>query len=131
MPTFSTRSESQLRSCDPRLQAVFREVIEHRDCTVIVGHRGREDQEAAFETGHSQKHWPDGAHNATPSRAADVAPYPIDWKDRERFALFAGFVLGIATSMGVSLRWGGDWSGDGRTSDEKLSDLVHFELKET
>ena len=30
-----------------------------------------------------------------PSRAVDVVPYPIDWDDRERFHLFAGFVIAL------------------------------------
>lgn len=28
----------------------------------------------------------------------------------------------------VGLRWGGDWDGDGQTTDERFVDLPHFEL---
>ena len=67
-------------------------------------------------------------HNSDPSRAVDVAPYPIDWNDTERFGRFAGFVLGMAAAMGIPLRWGGDWDRDNDTHDQKFNDLVHFEL---
>ena len=53
----------------------------------------------------------------------------IDWDDRERFTLFAGFVLGIAKSMGINLRWGGDWDQDWTVKDNKFDDFPHFELK--
>jgi peptidoglycan LD-endopeptidase CwlK len=30
--------------------------------------------------------------------------------------------------MGIEIRWGGDWDGDGDLSDHKFNDLPHFEL---
>lgn len=63
-----------------------------------------------------------------PCLAVDVVPYPVDWDDRERFAYFAGIVKGIAFSMGLEIRWGGDWDQDGKTLDEIFSDMPHFEL---
>ena len=60
--------------------------------------------------------------------ACDVVPYPIDWNDRERFHLFAGFVLGIANQMGIELRWGGDWNRNWEVDDNKFDDFPHFEL---
>ena len=67
-------------------------------------------------------------HNASPSRAADVVPYPVDWDDRERFHLFAGFVLGIAQSMEINIRWGGDWNKNFDVDDNQFDDFPHFEL---
>ena len=61
----------------------------------------------------------------------DVVAYPIDWNDRERQTLFAGYVLGLAKSMGITLRWGGDWDRDTDVQDNKFDDLMHFELVET
>lgn len=132
MPKFSDLSARKLATCDDRLQRVFNAVIKTWDCTVLVGHRDQEEQDEAFRAGLSGKQWPDGMHNSYPSKAADVAPYPIDWKDTEAFILFAGFVLGTAAAMGIALRWGGDWNRDGRTKDDiarkALRDLVHFEV---
>lgn len=118
-----------LATCDPRLRLVFNEVIRHFDCRVLEGHRGEAAQHADFVAGRSKLDWPNGKHNSLPSRAVDVAPYPVNWEDTARFHYFAGFVLGIATILGVPLRWGGDWNGDNQVKDNKFDDLVHFELK--
>lgn len=135
MPTFSESSQKKLIECHPDLQLIFNAVIEYMDCIVLVGHRNREDQERAVAEGKSQLHFPLSAHNKTPSNAIDVAPYPIDWKDTDKFYFFGGFVLGTASrlkSQGkitTSIIWGGDWNGDGDLHNQKLFDLVHFEIK--
>ena len=81
-----------------------------------------------FEDGKTRLKFPYGRHNANPSRAVDVVPYPIDWDDRERFHLFAGFVLGIAQSMEINIRWGGDWNKNFEVDDNNFDDFPHFEL---
>jgi peptidoglycan LD-endopeptidase CwlK len=121
-------SAAKLATCDPRLQAVVRDVAAHFPCVVLEGHRGQAAQDTAFAAGNTKLKWPLGKHNATPGRAVDLAPSPLDWQDRERFSLFAGFVLGTAAARGIALRWGGDWNGDFRVADNKFDDLVHFEL---
>ena len=128
MPYFGRRSKKQLSTCDKKLQDVFNEVIKHVDCSVLEGHRGEVRQNELYEEGKTKVYFPNGRHNANPSRAVDVVPYPIDWDDRERFHLFAGFVLGIAKSIGMTLRWGGDWDRDWTVMDNKFDDFPHFEL---
>ncbi len=128
MPRYSKRSATKLAECDERIQKVFNTVIETVDNTILVGHRNESDQEEMYDQGKSQVQWPDSKHNSSPSKAVDVAPYPIDWEDRERFTLFAGYVLGVAENMGIKLRWGGDWDRDFKTADNSFDDLVHFEL---
>ena len=130
MPRFGRRSKNALHSCDERLIKVFDEVIKTVDCSVLEGHRGQSKQDKYYEEGKSKVKYPSGRHNKLPSMAVDVAPYPIDWNDRERFHLFAGFVLGIAKSMGINLRWGGDWNQNWFVDDNKFDDFPHFELKE-
>ena len=130
MPKFGKRSKSRLETCDQKLQDVFNEVIKHVDCSILEGHRSGERQDQLFEEGKTKVKFPNGRHNANPSRAVDVAPYPINWDDRERFHLFAGFVLGIAKSMGVNLRWGGDWNMNFEVDDNQFDDFPHFEIKE-
>ena len=129
MPRFGTKSRGRLSSCHPDLQKVFNQVIKEIDCSILCGQRGEKEQNKAFDEGRSKVRFPDGRHNANPSNAVDVAPYPIDWEDRERFNLFAGYVLGIADSMGIRLRWGGDWDRDWTVKDNKFDDLPHFEIK--
>ena len=130
MPRFGTRSKQRLATCDERLQKVFNEVIKHIDCSVLEGHRGQERQDKLYEEGKTKLKFPNGRHNMAPSNAVDVTPYPVDWKDRERQTLFAGFVLGIAQSMGITLRWGGDWDMDFRVMDNRFDDFPHFEIRE-
>lgn len=128
MPRFGKRSRSNLATCDERLQKVFNEVIKHVDCSVIEGQRSKERQNKLYEEGKTKVRYPNGRHNAEPSNAADVCPYPIDWDDRERFHLFAGYVLGVARGMGITLRWGGDWNMNFEVDDNKFDDFPHFEL---
>ena len=128
MYRFSASSKRHLASCDERLQRVFNKVIQHYDCTIICGHRGKAAQILAFEGGKSQVQWPNSKHNSLPSRAVDVMPFPLDWFDYQRAAHFAGYVLGIAEGMGIKLRWGGDWDRDGEMTDHQFIDYPHFEL---
>ena len=107
MPKFGKKSIERLSTCDQRLQKVFNEVIKYVDCSVLEGHRDERTQDRYFQEGKTKVRYPMGRHNTKPSRAVDVVPYPIDWKDRERFHLFSGFVLGLARGMGITLRWGG------------------------
>ena len=128
MPKFGKRSKERLETCDNRLQLVFNEVIRYVDCSILEGHRSGERQNKLFEEGKTKVKYPNGRHNANPSRAVDVAPYPIDWDDRERFHLFAGFVIGVAQNMGINLRWGGDWIRNFEVDDNNFDDFPHFEL---
>ena len=129
MPRFGKRSIGRLKTCDQKLQELFYEVVKHFDCSIIEGNRGEERQNKAFADGKSKVKYPNGKHNQNPSIAVDVAPYPIDWSDRDRFHYFGGFVLGVAKEMGMNIRWGGDWNQDTHTKDNKFDDLVHFEIK--
>jgi peptidoglycan L-alanyl-D-glutamate endopeptidase CwlK len=96
-----------LKTASLPLQDLFNTVILHRDCSVLCGHRGKEQQQAAFHDGKSEVEWPLSQHNNMPSRAVDVVPYPVDWYDINAFYEFGGFVLGIATAMNIKVRWGG------------------------
>ena len=128
MPSFGDRSSGALETVDPRLVRVLDEAIKHFDFTVLEGHRGEREQNVAYDAGKSQRLWPTGSHNSMPSKAVDVAPYPIDWKDAQAFVYLAGFVVGIGAMMGVRIRWGGDWDSDRQTDDENFRDLGHLEL---
>ena len=130
MASFSDRSQANLATCDERLQEVFDQVVQHFDCTILEGHRGEDRQNQMISEGKSQLDWPNSNHNTSPSSAVDVAPYPIDWSNRDRFTYFAGYVMGTAQSLGYPLRWGGDWDADTETNDIRFDDLVHFEIVE-
>ena len=129
MPKFGKRSKRRLATCDERLQKVFNEVIKHVDCSILEGHREKERQNQLYDEGKTKVLYPDGRHNDYPSNAVDVVPYPVNWEDRERMTLFAGFVIGVANQMGINLRWGGDWDQDFEVQDNKFDDFPHFEIK--
>jgi len=128
MNTFSKTSLSRLETCHPLLQTLFCEILKTDDCTIICGNRGEKEQNEAYSAGKSGVQFPCSRHNAYPSLAVDVAPYPIDWADTGRFYMFAGKVKMIASQMIIGIRYGGDWDGDSFTKDQKFNDLVHFEL---
>ena len=132
MPTFSSRSLSRLETCHPDLVRLFHSVIEHVDCTVLEGVRSDERQAELFRQGKSKL---DGVTKKSKhqvkadgySHAVDVCPWPIDWSDRERFIHFAGIVLGHAQALGIQIRLGADWNGDGKFT-ESFFDAPHTEL---
>ena len=126
---FGSKSSRNLSTVHGKLQDIFFEVIKEYDCSILCGLRTQEDQDEAFHTGRSTKQWPDSKHNQSPSIAVDVAPYPIDWDDGKRFYHFAGYVKAVADSMGIRIRWGGDWDDDNDLNDQQFFDLVHFELE--
>lgn len=136
MPQFGKSSLSQLASCHPKLQKVLNEAIKYVDFTIVEGWRGKAAQNAAFDRGASQKRWPNGNHNNMKdgqpySRAADIAPYPIDWKEGEkphlRFAFMMGAVYVCARDLGIRVRFGMDWNQN-FIVDESFVDLPHVEL---
>lgn len=129
MPQFGKTSLEKLSTCHADLQKLFNEVIKHYDCTILEGHRSDADQLKAFNAGKS-KIKSGGKHNHSPSLAIDVAPSPLDWNDKNKFYHFSGFVLGIAKSLGIAIRWGGDWNENNNLKDQTFFDLPHFELTE-
>jgi len=132
MPNFSDKSKATLSTADSKLQTLFNEVIKYYDCTIICGHRGQAEQDAVFASGKSKLKYPKSKHNTNPARAVDVAPSytgkGIPWEDREKFILFAGFVLGVASQMGIDIVWGGDWDSDKEMKEHSFWDAPHFEL---
>jgi peptidoglycan LD-endopeptidase CwlK len=146
MPAFGTKSNTRLYTCSEGIIAVFNEVIKHVDCSVLEGARSDERQIKLYNTidpvTGERPTTLDGVtkrskHQVTPddsrSHAIDVIPFPMTvngiliWRDDFRFTLFAGEVLATGWSLGVPLRWGGDWDGDGSRADQTFHDLPHFE----
>jgi peptidoglycan L-alanyl-D-glutamate endopeptidase CwlK len=154
---FGARSLERLSTCHADLQRVMQAAIEDApiDFGIACGHRNQAEQDRAVADGFSKLPWPRGPHNALPSRAVDILP-AIDgqnawgWLAAQRqagrpeaeiearlyreFRTLRDHIWGHAGRLGVGLRWGGDWDGDGRSrqdgdGDEKFVDLPHFELR--
>ena len=124
MPRFGKKSLAELRGLDSGLVNVLNQAIKHFDFSVIEGMRSLETQTQYVADGVSKtlksKH--------LEGKAVDIAPYPIDYDDTERFVYLGGFILGVASQLGVKLRWGLDWDMDTYTKDTNFRDLGHFEL---
>ena len=135
MPKFGSRSRGKLETCDDRIQRVMNRAIEAFDFTIVWGHRGEAAQNEAFDKGNSKLKFPDSKHNGLPSKAIDVAPWvegQIPWNKVEYFYILAGHIMQAAKEECVTLRWGGDWGGDGTIvkydDSEVLNDVGHFEI---
>jgi len=142
MPSFGRASRERLDDVDPRLVQICEEVIKVRDFTIVSGFRGKDEQNAIFESGASKKQWPNSKHNknaagglSPPGCAVDVAPWfaeepHIRWDDANEFVFVAGRVMQTADELGVALRWGGNWdSDDDVIDDQTFQDLGHFEIR--
>jgi peptidoglycan L-alanyl-D-glutamate endopeptidase CwlK len=132
MPRFGKRSRERLKGVDSKLVNVLNEVVKYFDITIIEGLRSQKRQNELVAQGKSKTKF--GKH--VQGKAVDIAPYPIDWDSRDDFHYLGGFVLGVASKMGIDIRWGGDWSDSSlsknarTTKDNNFDDLVHFEIKE-
>jgi len=129
MAQFSQRSKDKLATCHNDLQTLFNEVISRDvwDCTVLSGHRDKEEQDTLYEQGRSQLKFPHSKHNTYPSTAVDVAPYFADkphirWNDLEAFEAFGHYVKNVAKELDIKIEWGGDWY--------TFVDMPHFQLKD-
>lgn len=123
-------SEEKLITCDFRIQRLFNMVDGEIPLIIICGHRGEIPQNKAFKEKRSKLQFPKGEHNGFPSLAIDVAPLPLDWNDNRPFYYLGGYVKALAKSIGIPIRWGGDWDGDHNFKDQTFNDLVHYELLE-
>tara|TARA_R100000329_G_C7595457_1_gene211166 strand:- start:841 stop:1218 length:378 start_codon:yes stop_codon:yes gene_type:complete len=125
MYRFGKRSRERLKGVDAKLVNILNELIKMMDITVIEGLRSAERQEELLAKGATKVKY----SKHMEGKAVDIAPYPIDWEDRDRFYYMGGMVRGIAKQLGIDVRFGGDWDSDGETKDNNFDDLVHIELK--
>lgn len=136
--SFGTSSSKKLNSSHHRLNQLARRVLSYgvMDFSVIEGHRTLNRQLMLFNNGYSRIDGviKKGKHNYSPSLAIDVLPFPqtvneVDvWSDKQRFCVLAGLFYAAAAELGLSIRWGGDWDGDGNNADSSLHDMPHIEL---
>ena len=129
MPKFGRKSQEKLSTCHPDIMRICNELIKTMDVTVLQGVRYIEEQEELVRQGKSKtlnsRHLPDSSGL---SRAVDLAPYPIDWNNRDRFIYMQGMIVGIASQLGIGIRSGIDWDVDGEIKDHNFFAGPHFEL---
>ena len=133
MPKLGKRSLSRLKGVDPRLQTLCHAVVKDLDITIIEGLRSLETQKKYVKEGKSKTL----KSKQLKGRAIDVSPYPVDWDNDARFYFMCGMFKAYALAMGIKVRLGLDWDGDGKfgtrgkyTGKETFKDLVHIELND-
>lgn len=124
----SPASQAKLNAVRGDLKNVFNEAAKTLpfDVTIIEGYRTKERQQELFNK---------GATKVLTSRhmsgnALDIAPYPVDWNDTERFVVLAHHMFAAAKKLGVTIRWGGNWSriDELQKPPSSFVDMPHFEL---
>ncbi len=136
MPGLSAYSLERLETCDPRLVECVRIVADIYEVRVLEGKRTWKRQAELFMEGRTKVKAGESNHNPPTegdvdwlSHAVDVVPYPIDWADAKRFVYLAGLMAATASSLGFTLRWGGNWDMDMVIiDDQNFDDLPHYEI---
>ncbi len=160
MNKWGANSLAQRATSEPRLNKIGDVVLQIKNHSVVKGHRDQQEQHAAFTSvpQRSKLDWPDGNHNALPSKAQDVRTYPAppvveydktpdkmsepelqvevkrlrliekDQPLREEQLYLLGLYKGVAVMMDIPLRTGCDWSRDGNVFDNNFDDFFHAEL---
>lgn len=116
----STLSQAKLNTCHSDLILLINEVAKTEKCAVICGHRGKAEQEKAYNSGTSRAKWGQSKHNQMPSLAVDVVPLPLDWDNIESFEKLGNIIMEKAKELKINIKWGRDFT--------KLKDYPHFEL---
>jgi len=136
----NTLSKQRLQTCDCRLQELVYEIIKHRDCCVLAGYLGRSEYHYATKELTDAPQFPNSPHNIKKkgkfcSRAVHILPRDkkrtitagsID--DRNKIYIFAGFVLGVASQLGINVMWEGELKNHDFLINHR--DLAHYELAE-
>lgn len=146
MYRYSEISKKRLETTHPLLYELFTRAIKYVDLTILCGYRPPEKQFEYFKRGREEVDggwkiidrgkvitYKDGykkksRHNYNPSKAVDVAPYPISYnsKDLYRFKEAAEIIkrewekMKEEKPIKYELKWGGDY--------KKFKDYVHWEL---
>lgn len=122
------RSLDRLKGVNPSLVAVFKRACETMpfDVTVLEGLRSYERQQELLKKGATKV----SVSRHMSGNALDIAPYPIDWNDLERFRILAKHMFSAAQELGITIRWGATWLSHYEEPIKwaKFLDAPHFEL---
>ncbi len=135
------KNENLLNQCVPDLKMLFKSVEKQfAEVEILPSTIRTIEQQTEFVKNGTSKTI-NSKHLITPehplSRAVDAsfAPmkWPVEgtadyWKNWARLYYFAGVVMAEANTLGVMIRFGGDWNGNFNLKDENFFDGVHFEI---
>lgn len=126
--SFSVKSWNKLNMSEvhPDIKRLMVEAIKDSplDFTILETVREMRRQKELLKLGTTKtlksRHIPE-CNKSGLCEAVDVAPFPIDWQDKERFRALAAHILKKANQLEISIEWGGNW--------KSLVDMPHFQLK--
>lgn len=133
MFTFSKRSKEEMKHLHADNIALLNEGIKYYDIVVVDGSRTLAEQIKYVQKGVSKTLHSLHLRQADGKAwAMDLLPWPdFSYVDADKavrdLLMFGGFMMGLAATLGLSFRYGGDWDRDRRNSNNKFQDLGHFE----
>ena len=127
MYKFGKKSLEKLnnKQLHPVLKLLMEKAIETSplDFTIIETVRTKEQQIINIKKGVSKtiksRHIP-ATNKSGYSEAVDIAPYPINWADIQRFKELSAHIKKTADLMKIKIEWGGDW--------KTFKDYLHWQL---
>lgn len=133
------KSRQRLAGVHPDLVRVVERAIEisPQDFTVLEGVRTPARQRELYAQGRTKpgpivtwtlksNHFVNEATGY--GHAVDVAPWPIDWNDSQKFDRISAAMFQAAMEQCTMIRWGADWDRDGKPRERGETDSPHFEL---
>lgn len=124
----SPASQGKLNQVRGDLKAVCKKAFETMpfDITIIEGLRDQKRQAQLFAEGKTKVM----TSRHMSGNAIDMAPYPVDWNDTARFKIMAQHMFAAAKELGITIRWGGNWSriDENQAPPSSFVDMPHFEL---
>jgi len=96
------------------------------------GKRTAEEQNQLYKEGYSQC---DGYSKLSKHQSGDAIDLNIFVgsklvENKEMLCVVAGVMFSCANELGINLRWGLDWNGNGDIRDNKFNDMYHFEIND-
>ena len=141
MFALSQRSQDRLVGVHPNQSKVVKRAIELTtvDFVVIEGVRTRARQAELYAQGRTKpgpkvtwtmnsRHIPAGDGYG---HAVDLGPIKdgqVDWNNSAGFTAINAAMMSAARELGVPLRWGKDWDGDGIVGEKGEGDSPHWEI---
>lgn len=125
---FSQRSLNNMNEVHPDLRKVAERAIEltEIDFGVTEGKRAIDRQFNLVADRKSKTYNSRHMHGM----AIDIMAYVNGkgtWETKYYYTISKAF-LRAAGELSTPIRWGGDWDMDGKSTDERFLDLVHYEL---
>ena len=131
-----TTSMLRLKEVKPILRKVVERAIQIStvDFLVSEGKRTLKRQTELYAQGRTSPGkkvtWTMNSKHLT-GDAVDLVPFvdgKADWNDLKKFDEVYKAMMAAAEELGVKLRYGGDWDGDGILREKGETDSPHFEL---